>query len=65
VLTRGENFLVLSTRSRAKIAQLGTGFIRDGQTIFVHGFSRVVLSLLLEAAAQGKLFKVIVSSNVS
>ncbi|EGC33937.1 translation initiation factor eIF-2B alpha subunit [Dictyostelium purpureum] len=49
--------------NRIKISQLADKFIRDGVTILVHGFSRVVLALLLNAAFQGKRFSVIVTES--
>ena len=47
---RGNAFAEISSRSRAKIASLGRQFIRDEMTILCHGFSRVVLALLVEAS---------------
>jgi translation initiation factor eIF-2B subunit alpha len=47
--------------SRNKIGQLADSFIRDGSTILTHGFSRVVISVLLRAFSQGKRFTVVVT----
>jgi translation initiation factor eIF-2B subunit alpha len=38
-------------------------FIRDGSTILVYSFSRVVLHALLETAKRGKRFKVLVPES--
>ena len=54
VLNRGEAFAGLSMAARNKIAQHGSQFIRDGQTILTHGYSRVVSSLLIKAATVHK-----------
>ncbi|EAL63004.1 translation initiation factor eIF-2B alpha subunit [Dictyostelium discoideum AX4] len=63
LVERGEQLSNKSSMSRTKISQLADKFIRDGVTILVHGFSRVVLGLLLHAAFQGKRFSVIVTES--
>lgn len=50
VLERAEQFANLSLTARSKIASLGHPFIQDGQTVLTHGYSRVVMELLLHAA---------------
>mmetsp|Transcript_16594 Transcript_16594/g.23391 ORF Transcript_16594/g.23391 Transcript_16594/m.23391 type:complete len:362 (+) Transcript_16594:109-1194(+) len=50
VLERGEHFAGISLAARDRIANVGHGFIRDGQTVLTHGWSRVVAALLLKAA---------------
>lgn len=50
ILERGQRFAGISLAARDKIARAGHGFIRDGQTILTHGWSRVVAALLLKAA---------------
>ena len=59
---RGNAFAEISSRSRAKIASLGRQFIRDEMTILCHGFSRVVLALLVEASKTTR-FSVIVTEG--
>eukprot|EP01132_Coremiostelium_polycephalum_P002034 gene2034-2503_t len=63
LIERGEQLSTKSSMSRNKISQLSDRFIRDGVTILVHGFSRVVLSVLLNAAFQGKRFSVLVTES--
>ncbi|GAM25288.1 hypothetical protein SAMD00019534_084630, partial [Acytostelium subglobosum LB1] len=63
LIERGEQLSNKSLMSRSKISQLSNKFIRDGVTILVHGFSRVVLSVLLSASQQGKRFSVIVTES--
>lgn len=60
LVERGNTFAETSLKARAKIAELGEGFIRDGSVVMSHGNSRVVLALLKRAAAQGKHFSVVV-----
>ena len=50
IVERAEKFVQLYISSRDKIASVGSQFIRDGSTVLVHGYSRVVLSLLVNAA---------------
>jgi len=59
VLERGERFAGISLAARDRIAELGQEFIQDGQTVLVHGFSRVVSALLIKAAAR-KNFNIII-----
>jgi translation initiation factor eIF-2B subunit alpha len=50
IVERGEKFVKLYISAREKIATVGSQFIRDGSTVLVHGYSKVVVSLLLRAA---------------
>ena len=50
IVERAEKFVQLYLTSREKIARVGSQFIRNGHTVLVHGYSRVVLSLLINAA---------------
>ncbi|KAH6559388.1 hypothetical protein KP509_1Z010300 [Ceratopteris richardii] len=59
LIERGERFGDISLKARKTIAMIGQDFIRDGCTILIHGFSRVVLSILKLAAANKKQFSVI------
>jgi translation initiation factor eIF-2B subunit alpha len=60
LIERGNTFAETSLKARAKIAELGECFIRDGSVVMTHGNSRVVMALLKRAAAQGKHFSVVV-----
>ena len=62
LIERGNTFAATSLKARAKIAELGECFIRDGSVVMTHGNSRVVLALLKRAASQGKHFSVVVRS---
>jgi translation initiation factor eIF-2B subunit alpha len=50
VLERGERFADVSLAARDRIATSGHAFVRDGSTVLLHGWSRVVAALLLKAA---------------
>lgn len=60
---RGELFLQKAENSRKKIASISKQFIRDGSVILTHSKSRVVVQLLIEAAAANKRFKVYVTES--
>lgn len=59
VLERGERFAGVSLAARDRIAQVGADFIQEGMTVLTHGWSRVVASVLLEAA-ETKHFDIII-----
>lgn len=50
LLSNGRLFIRRAKESRDKIAGFGRGFVRDGSTILTNGGSRVVASLLQQAA---------------
>jgi len=52
ILERGRRFSNISLAARDNIARAGYAFIRPGQTVLTHGWSRAVSSLLLKAAEQ-------------
>ena len=61
VLERGQRFASLSLAARDRIANVAADFIQEGQTVLIHGWSRVVASILSKAATEyGKHFDVIV-----
>jgi translation initiation factor eIF-2B subunit alpha len=61
VLERGQRFASLSLAARDRIAAVAADFIQEGQTVLIHGWSRVVASILLKAATQhGKHFDIII-----
>lgn len=61
LIETGESYAKQSVVSRQKIGQLADEFIRDGVTVLTHGFSRVVMTVLLNAVNRGKRFSVIVT----
>jgi len=61
ILNRGEAFASMSLTARNKIAEHGAQFVRDGQTVLTHGYSRVVAKLLVRAAkVERKNFSIVV-----
>lgn len=64
LVENGELFVQRAKESREKLAELGVPFIKDGDTILVHSYSRVVHQLLLKARKDKFLrFKVIVTES--
>eukprot|EP01024_Parvocaulis_polyphysoides_P015965 TRINITY_DN1706_c0_g2_i1.p1 TRINITY_DN1706_c0_g2~~TRINITY_DN1706_c0_g2_i1.p1 ORF type:complete len:350 (-),score=55.92 TRINITY_DN1706_c0_g2_i1:316-1341(-) len=63
LIQRGEHFTELSSQARRTVADLGARFIHNNSTVLLHGFSRVVSTLLQKAVNQGKSFKVIVTEG--
>ncbi|RKP05596.1 eukaryotic translation initiation factor 2B, subunit 1 alpha, 26kDa-like protein [Thamnocephalis sphaerospora] len=63
LLERGRRFVEKATSCREGIAKLGTRFIQDEHTLFVHSYSRVVLQLLRNAVAEGLRFSVLVTES--
>lgn len=59
LIERGSQFREISLQARARIAATGAHFIRDDSIILLHGFSRVSLAILRQAASEGKKFKVV------
>ena len=53
----------MSEASRLNIAKLVDRFIRDGKSMLIHGYSRVVNTVLLHAARANKYFSVYVTEG--
>ncbi|KAI9203424.1 initiation factor 2 subunit family-domain-containing protein [Polychytrium aggregatum] len=57
-------FLASNARTvRENVAKEGSNFVRDGSTILVHSYSRVVMQLLIFAAKANKQFNVFVTES--
>lgn len=52
ILSRGQRFSEISLAARDRIASVGQSFIRPGMKVLTHGWSRVVSSLLINAAEE-------------
>eukprot|EP00736_Rhodelphis_marinus_P011125 Rmarinus@m.27815 len=67
LIERGDDLIALAKDSRKRISQNGERFITGGSVVLVHGYSRAVVSLLLEAASssreQEKQFSVFVTES--
>lgn len=62
IIDRGQLFIANSIISRERAAEFGRPFIRNGATVLVHGFSRVVAKMLIKAA-QISDFSIIVTEG--
>ena len=62
LLERGEVFARTSVDAREKIAELGAPFVQSGDVVLTQGHSRMVLAVLLTAAAR-RHFRVIVAES--
>lgn len=62
LLNRGQAFTGMSLSARSHIAEIGHSFVQDNCTVLIHGYSRVVTALLLEAA-KSKQFNIIVTEG--
>ncbi|KAJ1670475.1 translation initiation factor eIF-2B subunit alpha, partial [Spiromyces aspiralis] len=58
-----EEYIERSKTYRDAVAQEGSRFICDGQTILIHSYSRAVMCLLKKAADQNKRFQVYVTES--
>uniref|UniRef100_A0A7S0YAX7 Translation initiation factor eIF2B subunit alpha n=1 Tax=Polytomella parva TaxID=51329 RepID=A0A7S0YAX7_9CHLO len=61
LVERGIRFEEASIKSREKIVDLASRFVRPNAVVLVHGYSRVVLGILERVASMGCLFSVIVA----
>mmetsp|Transcript_1387 Transcript_1387/g.2020 ORF Transcript_1387/g.2020 Transcript_1387/m.2020 type:complete len:373 (+) Transcript_1387:101-1219(+) len=59
ILSRGQRFSEISLAARDRIASVGQSFIRPGMKVLTHGWSKVVSSLLINAA-QDTHFEIII-----
>lgn len=63
LLAHGRLFVERAKMSRNTIAQFGAQVVRDNSVVLVHGFSRVVTALLLNATEKNIRFQVIVTET--
>ena len=61
LIENGSLFAEKSVKGREKIAETALDFIQDGSTILSHCNSRVVMTLLLNAARHNRRFNVLVT----
>ncbi|PRP83632.1 translation initiation factor eIF-2B alpha subunit [Planoprotostelium fungivorum] len=61
LIAKGQEYVKISETSRNKIGSLAAAFIRDGMTVLIHGYSRVVMAVLARAVNDGKRFSVYVT----
>lgn len=63
LLERGTQFKANAQGSARRIASFAASFVRDGQLILTHGYSKVVVELLREAVRMGKRFRVLLTEG--
>ncbi len=63
ILRRGERFAGMSLAARAHIAEVGHSFIQEGNTVLIHGLSRVATEIILKAAEMNTSFNLIVTEG--
>jgi len=63
LLERGHKFIDRLERSRETIGGLAVPFFRDGCTVLVHGYSRVVLAVIRIAHEHGRIFNVVCTES--
>lgn len=63
LVANGQLFVERARQAREKIAETGSLFIKDGSTVLIHSYSRVVLAVLSKAAARNKRFRVYITES--
>lgn len=63
LVANGQLFVQRARQAREKIAETGSLFVKDGATILIHSYSRVVLAVLTKAAQRNKRFKVYITES--
>ena len=63
LVTHGRLFVERAKNARSQIAQYGSQVIRDGSTVLLHSYSRVVTALLVDAAEHNIRFSVLVTET--
>ncbi|KAI8318363.1 translation initiation factor eIF-2B alpha subunit [Martensiomyces pterosporus] len=63
LISAGNNFVLTAGQCRDQVAEIGSPFVRDDQTILIHSYSRVIMGLLRRAVKQNKRFRVYVTES--
>lgn len=63
IINRADLFIRQSERAMARLGQVGSNLIEDGQTIMMHSFSRSLMSVFEQAQQAGKSFEVICTES--
>ncbi|KAJ2345952.1 translation initiation factor eIF-2B subunit alpha [Coemansia erecta] len=63
LIRAGTEFVQGASKCRDSVAEFGSPFVRDEQTILVHSYSRVVMGLLARAVRQNKRFQVYLTES--
>ncbi|KAJ1734697.1 translation initiation factor eIF-2B subunit alpha [Coemansia biformis] len=63
LIKAGTDFVQGAGRCRDIVAEFGSPFVRDEQTILIHSYSRVIMGLLGRAVTQNKRFRVYITES--
>ncbi|KAJ2538455.1 translation initiation factor eIF-2B subunit alpha [Coemansia sp. RSA 1933] len=63
LIKAGTDFVQGAGMCRDNVAEFGSPFVRDDQTILVHSYSRVLMGLLRRAVKQNKRFRVYLTES--
>ncbi|KAJ2718679.1 translation initiation factor eIF-2B subunit alpha [Coemansia sp. Benny D115] len=63
LIKAGTDFVQGAGKCRENVAEFGSPFVRDDQTILIHSYSRVIMGLLRRAVKQNKRFRVFVTES--
>ncbi|KAJ1831723.1 translation initiation factor eIF-2B subunit alpha [Coemansia sp. RSA 2711] len=63
LIRAGTEFVQGAGKCRESVAEFGSPFVRDEQTILVHSYSRVIMGLLARAVKQNKRFRVYLTES--
>ncbi len=63
IINRADLFIRQSERAKARLGQVGSNLIEDGQTIMMHSFSQSLMSVFEQAQQAGKSFEVICTES--
>ncbi|KAJ1817433.1 translation initiation factor eIF-2B subunit alpha, partial [Coemansia sp. RSA 2599] len=63
LIRAGSDFVQGAGKCRENVAEFGSPFVRDDQTILVHSYSRVIMGLLRRAVKQNKRFRVYITES--
>ncbi|KAJ2808359.1 translation initiation factor eIF-2B subunit alpha [Coemansia guatemalensis] len=63
LIKAGTEFVQGAGKCRDSVAEFGSPFVRDEQTILIHSYSRVIMGLLGRAVKQNKRFRVYITES--
>ncbi|KAJ2797017.1 translation initiation factor eIF-2B subunit alpha [Coemansia helicoidea] len=63
LIKAGTEFVHGAGKCRDSVAEVGSPFVRDEQTILIHSYSRVIMGLLDRAVKQNKRFRVYITES--
>ncbi|ORY85642.1 translation initiation factor eIF-2B subunit alpha [Protomyces lactucae-debilis] len=63
LVANGRLFISRAREARVKIAEIGAKFVKDGSTVLIHSYSRVVLAVLTRAAEENRRFRVFITES--